>query len=321
MLESKIGKFMAAAVATVALCTPAWAQYSKVVMFGDSMSDTHRWSDFLKATTGRAFPVEPNMPGRFSDGKVSSEILAEGLGVPLQNFSFSGATSGYSSLVIVPMGVLTQVNEYLNDNTVVPAITTVPLISDVLSLVTGRGKADPKALHVIWTGPDDYYSLGGFNVMTAYSATANIQQAITSLYKAGARYFFVPTMPDLSLTPSARHNHEPVEPGYMARASKYSKQFHQVLTAGIETMRKRYPQAKIMSFDTMAFTNDELPKLVAQGFNVTEACLPGGLVPQAQKPPPCTDPHRYLFWDNNHLTGVGNRMLAEGWLKAVTETP
>lgn len=321
MVPTCVTHLLGAVAASLVLSGTAWAQYSKVVMFGDSLSDTHRWYDFGVATTGKGHPGPPNLTGRFSDGKVSSELLAEGLGAPLQNFSFSGATSGYGSLVVLPMGVLTQVNEYLNDNAVVPAITTVPLLSDVLSLVTGRGQADPKALHVIWTGPDDYYSLGGFNPVTAYKATANIQQAITSLHKAGARYFFVPTMPDLSLTPSARHNHEPVEPGYMARASRYSKQFHQVLTAGIETMRLRLPDARIMSFDTIAFTNQELPKLAAQGVNLTHACMPGGLIPDGKPRIPCAEPAKYLFWDDNHLSAVGNRMLAEGWLKAIVYTP
>jgi phospholipase/lecithinase/hemolysin len=321
MIRNRFAKFVAGAVASIALSSPAFAQYTKVVMFGDSMSDTHRWYDFLKATTGRGAPDTPSMTGRFSNGKVSSEILAETLGVPLQNYSFSGATSGYMTLVVVPMGVLTQVNEYLNDNSVVPIITTVPLISDVLSLVTGPGKADPKALHVIWSGPDDYYFLGGYNAMTAYAATSNIQQAITSLYRAGARYFFVPTMPDLSITPSARFGHEPIEPGYMARATKYSKQFHDVLTAGIETMRVRYPQAKIMSFNTIAFTKEQFPLLAAQGFNITESCLNVSLTPDPAKPPVCANPDKYTFWDGNHLTAIPNRILGEAWAKAIVYKP
>lgn len=322
MSQFQLRKILATAVATVALSSPAWAQYTKVVMFGDSMSDTHRWYDFLKATTGRGAPDVPSLPGRFSNGKVSSEVLAEMLGAPLQNYSFSGATSGYRSLVVLPMGVLTQVNEYLNDNTVVPVITTVPILSDVLNLVTGPGKADPKALHVIWTGPDDYYYLGGFNPTTAYTASGNIQQAITSLYRAGARYFFVPTMPDLSITPSARYGHEPNEPGYMARATKYSAQFHQVLTVALDTMRKRYPDAKIMSFDTIAFTNEMLPKLKAQGFNITDSCQKGGgFFPGAEKPTACDTPDTYLFWDLNHLTAVSNKMLAEAWFKAIVFKP
>ena len=313
MRRPQFGKLIAGLATALALSTPAWAQYTKVVMFGDSMSDTHRWYDFLKATRGYGAPDKPSMPGRFSNGHVSSEVLAQLMGVPLQNYSFSGATTGYTSLVLLPMGVLTQVNEYLNDNATVPTITTVPLISDVLNLVTGPGKADPKALHVIWSGPDDYYFPGGFNPITAYSATANIQQAITSLYRAGARYFFVPTMPDLSITPSARLGHEPIEPGYMARATRYSQQFHQVLTAGIETMRKRYPQARIMSFNTIAFTNEMLPKLQADGFNISESCLTLNSL--------CDTPDKYMFWDGNHLTAVCNRILAEAWFKQIVHKP
>jgi len=321
-------KGVAAATAALALAAPVQAQsttqtttpYTKLVMFGDSMTDTHRWFDFLEATIGRGSPNLPSMPGRFSNGKVSSEILAELLGVPLQNYSFSGATTGYRSLVVLPMGVLTQVNEYLTNNEIVPIIKTVPVLSDILSLVTGTGKADPNALYVIWSGPDDYYFIGGFNATTAYTAAGNIQQAVNALYRAGARHFFIPTMPDLAITPSARYAHEPKEPGYMARAAKYSKQFHEVLTIALANLRQRYPQASIKSFDTMAFTNEQLPLLVADGFNITDSCIP---MPNSTQPGKelCTTPEKYLFWDSNHLTAEGNRRLAEAWFKAVSHQP
>lgn len=323
MITPKMVRLLAGAAATLALSTSSWAQYSKVVMFGDSMSDTHRWYDFLKATTGKGYPSPPSLTGRFSDGKVAAELLAEGLNAPFQGYSFSGAQSGYGSLVALPMGILTQVNEYLNNNAVVPVVTTIPLISSITGIFGFTGKADPKALHVIWCGPDDYYGLGGYNAMTAFTITSNVQQAITSLYNAGARYFFVPTMPDLSLTPSARYNHEPREPGYMATAAKYSAQFAVELPKGLETMRQRYPKARIMSFDTMAYTNEMLPKLVAQGINITDQCLDA---PDLPKPPlgghvACAEPAKHLFWDTNHLTAVGNRVLADGWIKAITVQP
>jgi phospholipase/lecithinase/hemolysin len=127
-------------------------------------------------------------------------------------------------------------------------------------------------------------------------------------------------MPDLAITPSAKYGHEPVEPGYMVRAAKYSKQFHQVLTAGIEATRQRYPQAKIMSFNTMAFTDEQLPLLQAEGFNITDSCIPMPLTTQPGTEL-CTTPDKYLFWDSNHLTAVANRKLGEAWYKAIVFKP
>lgn len=313
-------KYLAAATTALAAITPSWAQYSKVVVFGDSMSDTHRYHDYMKLTTGREYPAPPYMTGRFSNGLVAVEVLAQGLNAPIQNYSFAGATSGYRTLVVAPLGVLTQVSEYLNNNAVVPTIGTVPLLGQITTLIPGTGRADPKALYVIWTGPDDYYAIG-FNDTTAYTATANIQQAITSLYAAGARYFFVPTMPDLSFTPSARFDHEPKEPGYMATATKYSAAFSVVLNKGLDMSRAKYPQARIMSFDMLAFGRSEIDKAQANGKNVTQACYPGGLIPNTKDRTLCTDPENYLFWDSNHLTAVANQVLGEAWVKAIVYKP
>jgi cholinesterase len=312
---------LAVAVALMTMATSTHAQYSKMVMFGDSMSDTHRLYEFQRAFGYPGFPREPNLIGHFSNGKVAPEIMAETLGLPLQNYAFAGATSGYTSLILVPEGVLTQVNEHLADNGKLPSLATVPLIGDITSLLPGSGKADPKALYVIWTGPDDYYSLGGMNSMTAYAVTANIQQALSTLYKAGARYFFVPTMPDLGITPSAVYGHEPVQPGYVASATKYSLQCEKLLVKGLQTMRERLPQAKIMSFDTITFTTNALKKLKAEGVNVTQNCYNGGTTDNPSKLKVCADPDKYVFWDGNHLTARANRILGEAWAGAITTKP
>jgi phospholipase/lecithinase/hemolysin len=320
MTIQKWAKGFVLTAAALTASASAFAQYSKVVVFGDSMSDTHRFHDFMKLATGRDYPSPPSMPWRFSNGHVAVEVLAENLNAPIQIYAFSGAQSGYGTLLAIPLGVLSQVNEYLNNNAIVPSIETVPLVSSITTLVPGTGRTDPKALHLIWTGPDDYYGVGGYNALTAYIITANIQQAITSLYDAGARYFFVPGMPDLSLTPSARYNHEPKHPGYMATAAKYSAQFSVVLAKGLDAMRVKYPKARIMSYDTLSFMKVEMDKARAQGKNVTEACYPGVLDTTGARIV-CSDPDNYMFWDTNHPTALANKILGDEWSKAIVYKP
>ncbi len=308
-------------VGMLAHAPAAHAQFSKMVVLSDSMSDTHRFYDFTKATLGTGYPAPPAYEGRFCNGPVAVEVLAKHLGIQIENYSFSGALSGYLTLVAIPMGVLSQVTEHLNRKSPVPSIPTVPLVGDVFNYIPGTGKADPKALYVIWTGPDDYYFPGGMNDLTAYKAAANIQQAITTLYGAGARYFFIPTMPDLSITPRAAQL-DKTRPGYITRAATYSKQFSDVLTQALASSRNRYPQAKIMSFDTLPFLKAEMEKARAQGKNVTEACHPGGLnLTQFEPSPVCANPDDYLFWDDNHPTAEANRILGNAWLGSITARP
>lgn len=300
----------------------ASAQYSKMVVLSDSMSDTHRYYDFTQTLFGKGDPRPPAFEGRFCDGPVAVEVLAKGIGIEIENYAFSGALSGYLTLIPgIPLGVLSQVTEHLNRRAVLPSLPTIPLLGGLFSVVPGTGRADPKALYVIWTGPDDYYFPGGMNALTAYKAAANIQQAITSLHNAGARYFFIPTMPDLGITPRARQL-EASRPGYIANASKYSVQFSDVLGKALQESAKRYPQARIMSFDTLAFLKTEMAKGRAEGKNLTEACHPGGLnLTQFEERPVCPDPQNYLFWDDNHPTAEANRRLGSAWLKAITFKP
>lgn len=303
--------------------TPAWSQFSKMVVFSDSMSDTYRYFQWNEVLFGTGYPQPPAYEGRFCDGLVAVEFLAQGLNVPIENYSFAGALTGYTTLLPgVMLGVLTQVNEHLNKKALLPTLTTVPILSTFTSWLPFTGRADPKALYVIWAGPDDFYNLGGFNSTTAYTATLNIQQAVTSLYNAGARYFFIPTMPDLSITPRARQRDQS-SPGYIADAKKYSEQFETVLNNGIKNLQSRYPKAKIMTFDTNKLLREETAKAIAEGKNVTEACHPGGLnlTQFEENRPVCPDPYNYLFWDDNHPTEYANGILGRAWVDAIVHKP
>jgi len=321
-LRTLFRKSVLLACVGVASAGAASAQYSKMVVLSDSMSDTHRYYEFTKFAFGQGDPRPPAYDGRFCDGPVAVEVLASGLNLQIENYAFSGALSGYLTLIPgIPLGVLSQITEHLNRTSLVPSVPTVPVVGDAFSVLPGTGRADPKALYVIWTGPDDYYFPGGMNALTAYKAAANIQQAITSLYNTGARYFFIPTMPDLGITPRARQL-EKQQPGYIANATKYSYQFSDVLSKALQSSAQRYPQARIMTFDTLTFLRTEMEKGRAEGKNLTDACHPGGLnLTQFEDRPVCPDPQNYLFWDDNHPTAEANRRLGAAWLKAITVRP
>ncbi|RZI83939.1 MAG: hypothetical protein EOP38_10940 [Rubrivivax sp.] len=321
-MTSRLSKVAAALVAALGLSQGAWAQYSKVVVFGDSLSDTHRIYEFTKAVFGVGLPPSPpSMLGRFCDGPVAVENLAQKLNAPILNYSFAGSQTGYGTLVLIPWGILTQVNEHLNHGAMVPTITTLPLISDLTSLIPGTGRADPKALYFIWSGPDDFYAPGGMAPKTIETATRNIQQAITSLYNAGARYFFIPTMPDLSITPRALEK-EQTQPGYIAKASLLSTQFSDALKKALVTSAAKAPKARIMVFDTLPFLAVEKAKAEAEGKNTTQVCHHGTLNWTIfNTDPPCPDPENYLFWDDNHPSAAANRVLGEAWAKAVVYRP
>ena len=75
---SKLVKTLIATVIAAA-SSAAMADYSRLVVFGDSMSDTHRLYDYTTANWGESDPGLPNYDGRFSDGLVAVEYLAKSL--------------------------------------------------------------------------------------------------------------------------------------------------------------------------------------------------------------------------------------------------
>lgn len=176
----------------------------KVVIFGDSLSDTGNLFGLTKALN-----FEPAIPpsegdyriyweGRFSNGPVWPDYLAVTLGLadiqegvipslkvrkPLSvkavNYAWGGATSRYYNLTPAGLpvpGILGQVNLYK------------------LGL---RGKNAPAdAIHILWGGSDDF--LLGFTT-DPQEVIDNMIEAARQLYELGARRIAIANLPELCL--------------------------------------------------------------------------------------------------------------------------
>ena len=268
-----------------------------VISFGDSMSDNGNMYKIGMDLANWGVPMPPNVGGRFTNGPVILEIMSYVLHKPLLNYAFGGAKSGYDSLIPAygfNIGMNTEVDDFIGN--------------------LGWKSADSKALYVIWTGPDDFYKgVNIFNPKVVSTVTNNINSAMTKLYKKGARNFFIPLMPDLSITPSAGI-HATVTDGYKEAAYQRSSEFATSLTSMLKSFAKQYPLAKVRTFDTFTVLTTELQKYEALGYNVTDACytppfmgLPG---------PVCDNPDEYVFWDENHPTSWISKLIGESFAAA-----
>lgn len=182
------------------------AEFSNVVVFGDSLSDAGYFRAFLRSL-GLPEAVVAAM-GRYTTnpGLTWGELVAQYYGVAPNPSNVSGGTvyaQGGARVtgtpgVNTPPGqaerpVSTQIGEYL--------------------AATG-GRADPDALYAVWAGANDvFFQLGAFsagaisaaqlqgNVLAA--ASTEIEQ-IARLRAAGARYIMVLALPDIGATPAFR---------------------------------------------------------------------------------------------------------------------
>jgi phospholipase/lecithinase/hemolysin len=273
--------------------------YSQVISFGDSMSDTGNMYAVTAAVGGVGMPTLPNAGGRFSNGPVVIEAMSNILYVPLLNYAYGGAQSGYGNLLpfyAMQQGMLKQVNDYL------------------ANLGSASRTADAKALYVLWTGPDDFYASNNMYLKSSAGViTANIKQGMVTLYQRGARNFFVPMMPDLSITPSARQ-HNKTETTYLASAKQRSSELAASVTAMLKAFAKQYPLAKVRTFDTYTYSQERMTQAAADGYDVTNPCytpafmgLPG---------PVCDSPDTHLFWDTNHPTAAGSLVIGTAFANA-----
>lgn len=276
--------------------------YTKVISFGDSMSDNGNMYEVGMKLANWGVPMPPNDGGRFSDGPVSLEIMSFLLNRPLLNYAFGGAKSGYDGLIPAygfNIGMLTEVDDYISN--------------------LGWKMTDSKALYVIWTGPDDFYKgVNIFDPSVVSIVTNNVKTAMTKLYWRGARNFFIPLMPDLSITPAARI-HDILTDGYLEAAHARSVELSSSLTAMLKSFAKQYPLAKVRTFDTYTVLSAEMQKYAALGYNTIDPCytpvymgLPG---------PVCDNPDNYLFWDQNHPTAWVSKLIGERFAQSAVSTP
>jgi phospholipase/lecithinase/hemolysin len=285
------------AAAGLAIATPAVsaAPFSSLVVFGDSLSDN---GNFFQATGG-AFPQAANYAnGRFSNGSVAVEYLAQGLGVSLKDYAYGGAESGYLNVPAVAWGLPAAIQN-----------TGVRSQIGFFQADLAGSAADANALYLLWAGPNDFERLG-YSVETAQTVIQNLSASVVDLYALGARNFMMPGLADMGAIPQG------LASGVPALLQQFSLGFNQGLTGAIEQLRAM-PGAKITYFDTFATQHALMVNAGNYGIsNVSDACFTG-FVGEAGST--CADPSSYMYWDKIHPSAITHQILGQGMLAAVPE--
>jgi phospholipase/lecithinase/hemolysin len=241
MQARKVTFFVAMVAATLMVMTSiaTAGAFSNVFVYGDSLSDTGN----IYAASGGTIPLSPPYyNGRFSNGILAPEYLANAVHAPLTSFAWGSATTGIGAsgdggtqttlgLLGIP-GMLLQVQ-------------------GSLAVVTPFA---PTSLFIVWGGPDDFISGGSVAV-----GVADVIAIVTALQSVGASHILVPGMPDLGLTPA--YYGDP-------SATAFSFAFDQALRANLPKGATYY--------DTFGFMHAVVANPGAFGFtDVTNPCLVG----------------------------------------------
>ncbi len=273
--------------ASCALSTAASAQsYGRLVVFGDSLSDN---GNLYLASGGTQPPSPPYFQGRFSNGRVFTELLG------FNAVNFNGAVTG--SINFAYGGSRTDNN-----------VAFPPGMRQQLTTYLGRGGT---------FGPNDLVSvLGGANNIfqalpaagattsptaaltpTLNAAVADINFLVNDIASRGAGTILVTNLPRLGITPQFRTS--PASP----LADYAGSTFNSGLQVALMATAAARPGTNIILFD-LAKVSDTLaanPGLFGLS-NVTESCFTGVTV--------CANPDSYLYFDGVHPTAAGHRLIA-----------
>lgn len=302
----------------------------KIVVFGDSLSDNGNFY----ALTSKLHRVDSNVPvvpasppyfhGRFSNGQVWVERLAESLHVPIEDFAYGGAWAEpyEDSKAYIPPDLNNQVDDYS------------------IRAVTDFHKS--KHLYVIWAGSNDYlqpnlYLQGKLDPEHTTTHTVSIIQSdIRWLIKMGATKILIANVPMLEVIPASTEMGQET----MDIERKLSKMHNQKLVKMLDDLHAEYPTVKIMLGDVNVVFADVLAHPEKYHFkNVTEACYSGNymmknaraLSNQAQinfndnaslrtaylaglnlaPNSICENQDEYLFWDHVHPSRVTHQLIAD----------
>ncbi len=233
--------------------------YTHIVIFGDELCDCGRWGEY----TNMLFPPARYgfYKGRWSNGKVWIELLAEQLGISrsrMDNYAQGGATTGLYN-VFKPLrqllkvhrgtpieGMLGQVDRYLKQN---------PRISKHTLFVLMAGMNDIRG-SLINDKPD----------LEREPASENFQSAMKHLSDAGATDFLIGNCPDLSTVS------EYSEKSRMTIVKNYCGE----LNAGIKTLINEYREQgatiRLLDFELLMEQVHDDPE--RYGFAYHDAYLP-----------------------------------------------
>lgn len=297
-LQQRLAAFAITLASIFQLDAAHAAPYTKLIIFGDSLSDVGN----IASASFDIYPGKYYYEDRFSNGAVWVETLAASLGLPAtqrstaggDNFAYGGAqtagTGGIQGIAI--RDVDEQVTQYL-----------------------GARTADPTALYVVFAGSNDFIN-GQTNVATpANRLTTDLSRLIT----AGARNFLVPNLALLGGTP--RFN------GNASTAAAYNtrtEQFNAAMDAKLLDLADDATGLAFFRLDVAALFADAIAMPAKFGLtNVTNAAAPG-LQPGASSyntSQIAANASQYLFWDDLHPTATVHSILAARALALVDGVP
>jgi phospholipase/lecithinase/hemolysin len=279
--------------------------YTSIVIFGDSLSDTGNVAHLTYDKYGVRIPgpYADYTDGRFTDGDDTIPAAQKYFGLWIEQYaamlpskpiildSLDGGTNYAYGFAFTGSGtsVLTLGSTSLSVN-----------VNNIGQQITDYLAAHPviskRTLFVVWGGANDL--LNATSTDDVIKADINQLTNIQRLIDAGATQFILPNLPPLGLIP--RLNGSPTT---SVPATAASVLFNQILNTGLDILRDLNFEKRLrfVRLDVFSLFN----QIVAcpQSYALTD-------ITSSSQEMPAVDPDTYLFWDDLHPTTRGHNILA-----------
>lgn len=313
---SRIFSFLFLALFALTALPSQASQYSRLVIFGDSLSDPGNAFVLTGMVAKKPYALIPDYPYaqgglHFSNGNNWAEVLGAQLGLgssvgpAFRTSTFSNYAIGGARARVQAGGIhlSDQVSRFLDDNgQVAPA--------DALYVIFIGGNDISQAIRSLvnpnYNGPPLQVVLTG--------AVQSIKENIETLLDRGARNVLVVNGPNLGLVPATTIN----GPAAQSLGTSISVNYNSLLqgpSGMLQQLQANHPELVLMQFDLFSFMNAAVANPSA--FGLTEAttpCITPGVIVGAV----CKNPKNYLFWDGIHPTVAGHRAMAAAIRNVVT---
>ncbi|CAG7896127.1 unnamed protein product [Brassica rapa] len=290
-----------------------------VIAFGDSILDTGNNNDLSTLTKVNFYPygrdfVTRQATGRFGNGRIPTDMIAEGLGVKnivpayrssdlqpndiLTGVSFASGGSGLDPMTAQVQGVIwipDQLNDFKAYIAKLNSITgdeekTRSIISNAVYVISA-GNNDLGITFVSNPARNTRYTVFSYtNMMISWT-----QSFMQELYNLGARKFAIMGTLPLGCLPGASNAIGGI---CLEPANAVARLFNQKLANEVNNLNSVLPGSRSIYIDMYNPLLELVINPLRSGF--TWSTWPCCCSPAA--PVPCLDTSRHVFWDIAHPT-------------------
>uniref|UniRef100_A0A0D9YCG5 GDSL esterase/lipase n=1 Tax=Oryza glumipatula TaxID=40148 RepID=A0A0D9YCG5_9ORYZ len=337
--------------------------YPRLFSFGDSLTDTGNFA-FIYGNDSREPALRPpygetffhRATGRFSDGRLVVDFIADALGLPFVRPYLSGRTAGdFACGANFAVGGATALSPAFFRARGVPMADIVHLdmemkwFRDLLKLLCPgdlagcTGMMNQSLFLVGEIGGNDYNLplLSGVSITKIRSFTpsviAKISSTITELIGLGAKTLVVPGNLPIGCVPNylmifksgKKEDYEP-ETGCLRWMNEFSQYHNKLLIDELEKLRKLHPDVAIIYADYYGAAMEVF--LSPEQFGIEDpltACCGGGgpygVSGTARcgygEYKVCDDPQKFGSWDGFHPSEAAYKAIAIGLLRGSYTQP